>query len=108
MSGPAMRLALAVLLLVANVGGSHGDDSDLRRRGEALATRLCAGCHAIGADDRSPQVGAPAFRRLDRRLNLDTFMGRLRQGLTSGHPDMPTFRFTPDDARGLIAYLRSL
>jgi mono/diheme cytochrome c family protein len=69
---------------------------------------MCAGCHAIGRSGQSPHIGAPAFRTLDRRVNLDTFIERLREGLTSGHPDMPTFRFTREDARAFIAYLRSI
>jgi hypothetical protein len=45
---------------------------------------------------------------LDKRLDLDAFMERLQRGLMSGHPDMSTFRFTHNDARVLIAYLRSI
>jgi hypothetical protein len=51
-------------------------------------------------------VGAPAFRSLDRRVELDTFTDRLREGLMSDHPDMPTFRFSREDARALVAYLQ--
>jgi len=32
----------------------------------------------------------------------------LREGLMVGHPDMPTFRFTREDARGFVLYLRSI
>jgi cytochrome c len=78
------------------------------QRGEALVKEMCAACHAIGRSDQSPHVGAPAFSTLDRRVNLDAFMDRLREGLTSGHPDMPTFRFTREDAHAFIAYLRSI
>jgi mono/diheme cytochrome c family protein len=69
---------------------------------------FCAECHAVSAADASPHAQAPAFRVLDRRVNLDTFFQRLREGVTSGHPDMPTFRFARDDARAFIAYLRSI
>src|SRR5262249_6169969 len=51
---------------------------------------------------------APAFRDLGNRVDLDDVTRRLREGLTSGHPDMPTFRFTREDARALTAYLRSI
>ena len=47
-------------------------------------------------------------RELSRRIDLDTFPARLREGLTSGHPDMPTFRFAREDARALTVYLRSV
>jgi len=77
-----------------------------RDRGRVLAQENCGGCHAVGRADQSPHPAAPPFRTLDRRLDLDTFAERLRNGLTSGHPDMPTFRFTRQDARALVAYLR--
>ena len=46
-----------------------------------------------------PNAGAPPFRTLDRWVDLDSFIDRLREGLMVGHPDMPTFRFTREDAR---------
>ncbi len=80
--------------------------SAAERRGRMLALRLCAQCHAIGKFGPSPQNGAPPFRHLDTRIDLATFQQRLRQGLMSGHPDMPEFRFTREDARAFVTYLR--
>jgi len=82
--------------------------SALERRGRVISTRLCAQCHAIGKTDASQRIGAPPFRHLDQRVNLDTFASRLRQGLMSGHYDMPEFRFSREDARAMVAYLRSI
>jgi mono/diheme cytochrome c family protein len=78
------------------------------RQGHALAERMCGQCHAVGKSGSSPHPAAPAFRELSRRVNLDRLTNRLREGLISGHPDMPMFRFTPEDARALTAYLRSI
>jgi len=103
------RFILAVVLLVGTLG--RGDAEELsapQQRGRALAERMCAGCHAIGRTGQSPHIGAPPFRDLDRRIDLDGFIARLRDGLTSGHPDMPTFRFTRGDARAFVAYLRAI
>ncbi len=58
--------------------------------------------------DRVPTPGRPPFRELSRRVDLDRFSSRLREGLMSGHPDMPTFRFSREDAGALVAYLRSI
>jgi mono/diheme cytochrome c family protein len=102
-----VRLAI-LLLLVATSAGLAEDSSPLEERGHALAERMCSQCHAIGSSGESPHVGAPAFRALDRRVDLDSFMERLREGLTVGHPDMPTFRFTREDARAFLLYLRSI
>ncbi len=99
----------ALLLLLLATGASHAQDgAALERRGRALAESMCATCHAIGRDGFSSHVGAPEFRHLDRRVDLDGFMERLREGIMVGHPDMPTFRFTREDARAFVLYIRSI
>ncbi len=104
-----IRLIAIFLLLAISLCGSRADAlSPLARSGAALAERMCGSCHAVGRTDQSPHIGAPPFRNLDRRLDIDTFVQRLREGLTSGHPDMPTFRFTRQDARAFLAYLRAI
>lgn len=102
-----MVAALATLGVVAATANAFAF-SDLERRGRVLAVRLCAQCHAIGKTDTSHRIGAPPFRRLEQRVNLDTFASRLRQGLMSGHQDMREFRFGREDARALVAYLRMI
>jgi cytochrome c len=104
-----MRIAVwAALPLAISITASAEPDMRIVK-GAALAREFCSQCHAVDRSDRSPHPSAPAFRSLERRLdNLDEFLDRLRQGLTSGHPDMPTFRFTRDDAQNMIAYLRSI
>ena len=103
------RFAVALLLLGTSPGfAQDGEPSAAERQGRALAERMCAQCHAVGKSGSSPRVSAPQFRALDRRLDLDTFMDRLREGLMVGHPDMPMFRFTREDARAFVLYLRSI
>jgi cytochrome c len=97
--------ALALLgfaLLASDAAGL----SAAEKRGQVLSTRLCARCHAIGKTDASQRPAAIPFRRLGQRVSLDTFASRLRQGLMSGHHDMPEFRFSRDDAHAMVAYLR--
>ena len=104
-----MRAIIAVSVLLVLCATVHGEPDIRILQGEALAREMCAHCHAVGATGQSPHPAAPAFRAMERRLeDLDHFFDRLRQGLTSGHPDMPTYLFRRDDARNLIAYLRSL
>ena len=104
-----LRLA-TIFLLLATSGGlaQERKASSLEEHGRALAQRMCSACHAIGRNGESPHVGAPPFRALDRRVELDSFTERLREGLMSDHPDMPTFRFTREDARAFLLYLRSI
>jgi cytochrome c len=109
----ANRLTLSVLILAAQFGASavraeEEAPTARERHGHALAERMCASCHAIDKSGSSPHAGAPPFRELSRRVDLDRFSNRLREGLMSGHPDMPTFRFSREDAGDLVAYLRSI
>jgi cytochrome c len=103
------RFLATILILTSSPGSGMAQEPDLRsERGKALATSMCAACHAMGTTDISPHPDAPPFRTLEKRLDLDSFVDRLRENLTSGHPDMPTFRFARDDAQALVAYLRSI
>lgn len=104
-----LRLLFALLMSGNSISAGLGEEADPAvARGERLAKELCASCHAVGSAGRGPRPSAPAFRVFDERLDLDGFTERLRAGLTSDHPDMPAFRFTRQDARALVAYLRTL
>lgn len=101
--------AVKLLLLGLSTGFAEaGELSALELDGRALAEKMCSQCHAVGKSGLSPHSSAPAFRALDRRLDLDSFANRLREGVVVGHPDMPMFRFSREDARALVAYLRSI
>lgn len=76
--------------------------------GEALVRRNCAQCHAIGPQDRSPMAAAPAFRELGRNYPVDDLGEALAEGILSGHPAMPEFRFSPDEVNAIIKYLESV
>jgi cytochrome c len=106
-----LALAFATIRLLLGMSASFAEENApgaLERDGLALAERMCAQCHAIGRSGASAHSAAPAFRELDRRVDLDGFAKQLREGLVSGHPDMLTFRFSREDARALTAYLRSI
>jgi cytochrome c len=97
---------LAVVLLLAGLGPAAAQGRVAR--GKALLTEMCASCHAVGTRGASPNPAAPAFRIISRRMELNELYERLRDGLSSGHRDMPTFRFTREDARAVRAYLRTI
>lgn len=104
-----VRRAFLVLLLGTSASfGQGGEQSALERHGQALAERMCAQCHATGKSGQSPHAAAPPFRELGRRLDLNSLPDRLRDALLVGHPDMPTFRFTREDARAFMLYVRSI
>ena len=96
---------LAAALLPAPA--AHAQD-DLHESGRALAQRLCAPCHAIGAAQRSPNAAAPPFRHLEPRIDLSDLAERMKNGLIAGHPEMPVFVLHDHEARALVTYLRSV
>jgi mono/diheme cytochrome c family protein len=101
-------VGMALLIGLVAVGDGAHAQPEPTDRGRALVAELCSACHATGKTGNSPHAGAPAFRELGERVELDTFADRLREGLQSTHADMPSFRFSRNDARAVIAYLRSL
>lgn len=102
----ALRAALLIVALTA--ARALAEDATPAERGRVLLTRMCGHCHAVGPAGPSTHPAAPPFRRLDRRLDLDTFHERLRQGLFTGHRDMPQFRLSRQEARAAQAYLRTI
>jgi cytochrome c len=98
---PAAMLALSVLCGPAQA-------QDPVRHGHALAKQFCAECHAIGKTGKSAHVGAPPFRTFGNRFDLDHFPRLLIRGISSNHPDMPVFKFSPQDAVDLRDYLRTI
>lgn len=98
----------AVLTLVASAAQAATPDAETLKRGEALLTKNCATCHAVGTSGDSPRAGAPAFRTLGQKYPVESLEEALGEGLVSGHPDMPEFRFEADDVGAIIAYLKSI
>lgn len=78
------------------------------KQGETLLTRDCGRCHAIGRTGDSAHKFAPAFRTLAKRYPIESLEEALGEGIMSGHPDMPEFKFDADDVGAIIAYLKSI
>lgn len=104
-------LAAGVLVVATSVCAGPGraaDDAATLRQGQALLRRDCGGCHAVERRGESPRAGAPAFRDLSRRYDVDSLGEALAEGLMTGHPEMPEFRFRPDEVDAILGYLRSI
>src|ERR671916_3001042 len=86
--------------------------ADLRspgvNRGRALVETNCSGCHAVGRADTSPMPDAPPLREVHQRYPVEHLAEALAEGLTTGHPDKPAFRFDAREVDDIIEYLRSL
>jgi mono/diheme cytochrome c family protein len=105
-----MLAALAVLalpLLDATGGAAQPLDPE-QQRARAMLENLCGRCHAVGKTGKSPNPLAPAFRSFGEKLYDTDMVQRLQDGLTTIHPDMPTFRFNRHEAAAAVNYLRSI
>lgn len=77
----------------------------LRCTGRPLVSKYCARSHAVGRIGAKPHAGAPAFRTLAEQYPIEGFEEALGEGIVSGHPHMPEFRF---GGGAIIAYLNSI
>lgn len=101
-------LVLLVLSFVATAAVAAEPPDPATERGRVLVQRHCAGCHAIGTAGRSPYPAAPAFRTLAERYPIDDLAEALAEGMLTGHPAMPEFKFGPNDVAAVIRYLKSI
>ena len=100
---------VSVMLVLASIGNAlPQDERALERRGERLVTARCSMCHAVGRTGNSTYPQAPPFRALGQRYPIEVLAEALAEGLSSGHPDMPEFRFEIDDVDAILAYLESI
>jgi mono/diheme cytochrome c family protein len=109
MGGPALnRFCLAGFFVCAIAAPGYGAESG-KQHGKALLETMCAHCHATGKTGRSPHPDAPPFRTFgDEKLYDSDFGQRLQDGLSTIHPDMPSFHFSQEDAEAAVDYLRSI
>jgi mono/diheme cytochrome c family protein len=103
-----LAVALATGLPTGPAWARPAPDPGSISRGERLAERNCAACHAVGRRGGSPNASAPPFRDLHRRYPADALEEAFRRGLLRRHPAMPEFRFLPREINDLTAYLKSL
>jgi mono/diheme cytochrome c family protein len=103
-----LRLSVLLLALTLLSSAVQAQSEDPVKHGRQLVTLFCSSCHAVGPYFRSRNPGAPLFRTLGRTFDLDGFPAMLERGISAAHPDMPVFKFSPDDAHDVVVYLRSI
>jgi mono/diheme cytochrome c family protein len=77
-------------------------------QGRRLAQVNCARCHSINKAGPSPLSIAPPFRTLHERYPVEDLEEPLAEGIMTGHPSMPEFRFDPDQIADFIGFLKTL
>jgi mono/diheme cytochrome c family protein len=100
-------LAVALALAPSQAKGEEVM-SPAAQRGLIIVRTNCSRCHAIGKMGDSPLPIAPPFRTLHERYPVDDLQEPLAEGIVTGHPTMPEFRFDPGQVGDIIAYLKTL
>lgn len=109
--GSISCLAVFALLLLTTSSVFAEDNQSERgnpQLGYIIAKEHCSRCHAIDKFDSSPLTIAPPFRDLHLRYPVEDLAESLGEGIRTGHPTMPEFRFDPDQIENFIAYLKTL
>ena len=96
-------LGAAALVLLSGTALAQTTSVD---RGRNLVQQDCAQCHAIGPTGDSPHTSAPRFRELNLRFPMDGLSQALTEGTIFGHPQMPPFKFSPNQVQDIIEYLK--
>ena len=104
----SLIVVLLALMTVQAQVQAQAESQDPARHGRQLVGKFCSSCHAVGRFGRSPNRSAPPFRTFGSKFDLDGFPAMLERGISSTHPDMPVFKFSQDDARDVVIYLRSI
>lgn len=102
----SIQLALA-LCLAAFAALSPAQAASVRQ-GQQLARTYCMKCHSIDKASPSPLSVAPPFRDLHKQYPVEDLEESLAEGIMTGHPSMPQFRFDADQVADFIAFLKSL
>jgi len=101
-----MRISVAIILSTALVSQAAGQEQGNSKKGAVFAISVCAQCHAVRSEFRSPNPMAPSFS------SVATWPGMtdraVRVWLQSSHPSMPNFILTRDERNDVAAYIMSL
>jgi cytochrome c len=103
-------VSVMTVLAAFALSDAKGDEvlSPAAQRGFVILKTNCSGCHAIGKVGESPLKIAPPFRTLHERYPIEDLEEPLAEGIITGHPTMPEFRFDADQVGDIISYLKTL
>ncbi len=100
---------LVAMLALARLPAQSSEAlSPAAQRGLTLLNNSCSRCHSIDKVSESPLKIAPPFRTLHLHYPIENLQEPLAEGVVTGHPTMPEFRFDPGEVGDIIAYLKTL
>lgn len=101
--------ALCIALCSGVTGARAAEpDADLIEKGRKIAEENCMRCHAIDETSTSTHKSAPEFRNVFKQYSPWTLAEALAEGIVTGHPDMPEFKFEPPEISALLSYMDTL
>jgi mono/diheme cytochrome c family protein len=106
-----MNVRLSLLIVIADLllpGVAAAQTSPSEQRGLTLVRANCGSCHATDKVSASTLKIAPPFRDLHLRYPVENLREALVEGIVTGHPTMPEFRFDTGQASDVIAFLQTL
>lgn len=101
-------LYLAIFAGLFACSSGQPELSPMPSGGEAIAARLCSGCHAIGPIPHSPRATAPTFRDLALRYNEISLERKLTEISGRSHFEMPPVTLESAEITELATYIARL
>jgi len=109
LSFASLANAIAIsLVLMPSLASGEEVLSPAAQRGLTIVRANCSRCHAVGKMGESPLPIAPPFRTLHDRYPVEDLQEPLAEGIVTGHPTMPEFRFDPNQIGDFLAFLKTL
>lgn len=106
-----MQLGPIVFALAAALSGCATVGTDAAptpaARGEAVARRVCAACHAMGFGGESPSPRAAPLGSVEMRHTAG-LPDRVADLTRTGHYGMPPLRLSAQEVSDVVAYIESL
>lgn len=106
----SMNIAGAALALVSAfilAGPARSAEASLQQ-GRAIAEANCARCHNIDKSGDSPFPPAPPFRVIAKMYAASDLEEALVEGIVVGHPAMPEFTMSGEEAAAISMFIDSL
>ena len=96
-----------VVLLFGNEPGSNGS-ATARTPGARVFVANCARCHNLEKAGENPYAPAPPFRDIAKMYKATDLEEALVEGIVVGHPAMPEFEMTGEQAAAVATFIDSL
>jgi len=100
---PALKWLIVLAAIASAASALARTDA---AKGAMLAAQICAGCHAIGAGQASPQPKAPPFTAIAAKPSFNIFT--LRSFLRTPHWTSANLSLQEDDNEDIASYIISL